>query len=121
VFAHGANWLPCDMRISECTDEDYEYLISSAAEANMNFLRVWGGGGVEKEAFYAACDRHGVMVYVEAPPPFLALFPFVLSCSTLVKYVPRASLAVNVARPPFVNSFWLCLSLFCSALLALWS
>lgn len=65
VFAHGANWLPCDMRISECTDTDYEYLIRAAAEANMNFLRVWGGGGVEKEAFYAACDRYGVMVYQE--------------------------------------------------------
>ena len=28
VFAHGANWVPCDMRISECTAEDYEYLQS---------------------------------------------------------------------------------------------
>lgn len=65
VFAHGANWLPCDMRISECTDSDYAYLIRAAAEANMNFLRVWGGGGIEKEAFYATCDREGVMVYQE--------------------------------------------------------
>lgn len=65
VFAHGANWLPCDMRISECTELDYEYLIGAAANANMNFLRVWGGGGVEKPAFYDACDRHGIMVYTE--------------------------------------------------------
>ena len=61
----GANWLPCDMRISECTEEDYEYLIRTAAAANMNFIRVWGGGGIEKQAFYDACDRHGVMVYQE--------------------------------------------------------
>jgi beta-mannosidase len=65
IFAHGANWLPCDMRISECTAEDYEYLMRSAALANMNFLRVWGGGGVEKQAFYDAADRYGIMIYQE--------------------------------------------------------
>lgn len=37
----GANWLPCDMRISECRAADYNYLIGTAADANMNFLRVW--------------------------------------------------------------------------------
>jgi hypothetical protein len=31
----------------------------------MNFIRIWGGGGVEKDAFYDACDRHGVMIYQE--------------------------------------------------------
>lgn len=49
VFAHGANWLPCDMRTSECTPEHYEYLIGSAADANMNFIRVWG---VSNPAFF---------------------------------------------------------------------
>ena len=31
----------------------------------MNFLRVWGGGGIEKQAFYDAADRAGIMVYQE--------------------------------------------------------
>ena len=53
------------MRIGECTAEDYNYLIKSAANANINFIRVWGGGGVEKQSFYDACDRHGIMVYQE--------------------------------------------------------
>ena len=71
VFARGANWLPCDMRISECTEEDYEYLLSAAADSNMNFIRVWGGGGVEKQAFYDAADRHGIMIYraIATPHP----------------------------------------------------
>jgi beta-galactosidase/beta-glucuronidase len=65
VFARGANWLPCDMRISECTAADYDYLLGTAADANMNFVRVWGGGGIEKEAFFDAADRLGIMVYHE--------------------------------------------------------
>lgn len=43
-------------------------LIRAAADANMNFIRVWGGGGIEKQAFYDACDRHGIMVYVWVAP-----------------------------------------------------
>ena len=43
-------------------------LIHAAADANMNFIRVWGGGGIEKQAFYDACDRHGIMVYVWVAP-----------------------------------------------------
>src|SRR4051812_1339213 len=32
-------------------------LLQSAIEANMNTLRVWGGGAYEQEAFYDACDE----------------------------------------------------------------
>jgi beta-mannosidase len=31
----------------------------------MNFLRVWGGGLCEREQFYSACDRAGIMVWQE--------------------------------------------------------
>ena len=65
VFAHGANWLPPDMRLGEVTAADYDYLVGTAADSSMNFLRVWGGGGIESDEFYDACDRHGVMVYQE--------------------------------------------------------
>jgi beta-mannosidase len=51
------------MRVSECTAKDYDYLLGAAADANMNYIRVWGGGGVEKQAFYDAADREGLMVY----------------------------------------------------------
>ena len=42
----------------------------------MNFIRVWGGGGVEKQAFYDAADRHGIMIYrAIATAPLSCLLP----------------------------------------------
>jgi beta-mannosidase len=34
-----------------------------AAEANVNMLRVWGGGIYEPECFWQACDREGILVW----------------------------------------------------------
>ena len=45
------------------TAEDYEQLLTTARDANMNMLRVWGGGIYEHDAFYACCDQLGVLVW----------------------------------------------------------
>lgn len=37
-------------------------LLQSAVDANMNVLRVWGGGVYEQELFYSICDELGIMV-----------------------------------------------------------
>lgn len=37
-------------------------LLQSAVDANMNTLRVWGGGVYEQELFYNICDELGIMV-----------------------------------------------------------
>lgn len=37
-------------------------LLQSAVDANMNALRVWGGGVYEQELFYSTCDELGIMV-----------------------------------------------------------
>ena len=37
-------------------------LVRSAAEGNMNMLRVWGGGIWEPRAWFDACDEFGVML-----------------------------------------------------------
>ncbi len=63
VFAKGANWIPADSFLPRLTDSDYEDYIRLAKEANMNMLRVWGGGIYEEPAFYEACDRAGIMVW----------------------------------------------------------
>jgi beta-mannosidase len=42
-----------------------ERLLTLAKRANVNLLRVWGGGLIEKESFYDQCDRLGIMVWQE--------------------------------------------------------
>ncbi|HEX7317292.1 MAG TPA: glycoside hydrolase family 2 protein [Pyrinomonadaceae bacterium] len=63
VFAKGANWIPADSFPERVTRERYRHLIQSARDANMNMLRVWGGGYYEMDAFYELCDELGIMVW----------------------------------------------------------
>lgn len=81
VFAKGANWIPCDARPRHETPERVRDLLRSAAAANMNLLRVWGGGHFESDFFYEECDRLGLLLWHDlmmacmrypAHPAFLA-------------------------------------------------
>jgi beta-mannosidase len=63
VFARGANWIPDDCFLPRVTKERYRDRIAAARDANMNILRVWGGGIYETDAFYEACDEAGMMVW----------------------------------------------------------
>lgn len=63
IFTKGANWIPADSILSWLRDEDYENLVRMAHDANMNMLRVWGGGIYESDVFYNMCDELGIMVW----------------------------------------------------------
>ena len=63
VFTKGANWIPADNFIPRITRSKYEQLIKDAADANMNMLRVWGGGIYESDEFYELCDENGILVW----------------------------------------------------------
>jgi len=63
VFAKGANWIPADSILTWIQPEDYSRLLHMARDANMNMLRVWGGGIYEDKQFYALCDELGIMVW----------------------------------------------------------
>lgn len=63
VFAKGANWVPPTLLPGSTTDEEYDRLLNTAADANMNMLRVWGGGYYENSRFYEVCDRLGIMLW----------------------------------------------------------
>jgi len=67
IFAMGANWVPTDLLFARSNGKQYEYLVKKAAEMGFNMFRVWGGGLIEKEAFYDCCDRHGILVWQEFP------------------------------------------------------
>ncbi len=63
IFVKGANWLPISIFPASATPQDYENLLTLAADANINMLRVWGGGYYETDHFYRLCDRLGIMVW----------------------------------------------------------
>lgn len=63
VFAKGANYIPNDNFLPRVSNASYEKVIADAVDANMNMLRVWGGGIYENDYFYELCDKNGIMVW----------------------------------------------------------
>ncbi|AJS61217.1 beta-mannosidase [Paenibacillus sp. IHBB 10380] len=63
IFAKGANWIPIDSFIGSVSDFRYSHLIQMSKDANMNMLRVWGGGVYERDIFYEDCNRQGILVW----------------------------------------------------------
>jgi beta-mannosidase len=62
-FAKGGNWIPADSFVTRVTRQKYERLLKDCVEANMNMLRVWGGGNYESPEFYDLCDELGLVVW----------------------------------------------------------
>ncbi len=71
-FAKGADWIPADTFAPRISSDDYADLLKSAADANMNMLRVWGGGIYEPDIFYDLCDELGLCVWQD----------FMFACAT---------------------------------------
>jgi beta-mannosidase len=63
VFMKGANYVPQDNFLTRVDTARYMELIASVVEANMNMLRVWGGGFYENDVFYDLCDEYGILVW----------------------------------------------------------
>ena len=63
LYAKGVNWIPGDSFSPRMSKEKYHKLIKDCKEANMNMIRVWGGGIYEDDEFYKACDEYGILVW----------------------------------------------------------
>ncbi|MEP6902672.1 MAG: hypothetical protein ABJA66_13040, partial [Actinomycetota bacterium] len=63
VFGRGANWIPADIFPTRVTKEKYKNLLVSLKDANMNMLRVWGGGIYEDDYYYDLADEMGILVW----------------------------------------------------------
>jgi len=63
IFVLGANWIPEDLFPEDRGLMKIRKRLRQAADANLNLLRVWGGGAYEIEGFYRACDELGILVW----------------------------------------------------------
>lgn len=63
TFIKGSNYIPNDSFLPRVTKSDYQKVIKDAVDANMNMLRVWGGGIYENDYFYELCDKNGLLVW----------------------------------------------------------
>lgn len=66
VYAKGTNMIPLHIFASKTSPADLRFLVQQAVDANMNMLRVWGGGLYPQDALYDACDEAGVLLWQEA-------------------------------------------------------
>lgn len=63
LFAKGANYIPGEIMTTQQDKEYYERFFDDVQAANMNFIRVWGGGIYENEEFYRQADARGILVW----------------------------------------------------------
>jgi beta-mannosidase len=81
VFARGVNWIPDDCFPSRVTPERYAERLTQARDANVNLVRVWGGGIYESEEFYRTCDELGLLVWQD----------FLFACAAYAEEEPLRS------------------------------
>ena len=65
MYAKGWNWVPIDALYGVPRPGKLAHLLDLAARANVNLLRVWGGGLLETDDFYRRCDQLGLLVWQE--------------------------------------------------------
>ena len=106
IFARGANWVPASSFVGAIPDATYRDLLERAAGANMNMIRVWGGGIYEHDIFYAECDRLGLLVWQDF---MFACAPYPDDDPVFVENV-RAEVSEQVSR----LRHHACLALWCS-------
>lgn len=88
IWVRGANWIPDEVFLPRVDGVRYQQRLDQAVAANLNLLRVWGGGVYEDDDFYEYCDARGLMVWQD----------FMLACAAYSEDDPLRSEIVAEAR-----------------------
>ena len=67
IYYRGSNLVPPDILFGRIDEPRLTQLIELTRQANINLLRIWGGGIVLPDAFYRCADRAGIMIWQEFP------------------------------------------------------
>lgn len=62
VFIMGGSMVPACLFWSDWAEDDFRRLVRRAREANLNTLRIWGGGYLFPDAFFEEADLQGIMI-----------------------------------------------------------
>ncbi|MCL1036805.1 glycoside hydrolase family 2 protein [Shewanella submarina] len=63
LFMKGANYIPADAFPHRVGKQEYLASFDAALDANMNMLRVWGGGIYQDDEFYRLADEKGILIW----------------------------------------------------------
>lgn len=77
-FSKGANWIPADSFATRVTKDILRRYVDDALAANMNTLRLWGGGYYEEDELFDLCDAAGICLWVD----------FKFGCTTYPSFDP---------------------------------
>lgn len=67
IFINGVNWIPADSFLPRTNKDKINKLLLLAKNANVNMVRVWGGGIYESNDFFEICDSLGLLVWQDFP------------------------------------------------------
>jgi beta-mannosidase len=81
VFVRGANWITDDAFPHRVDRARYRRRLEQAEFANINLLRVWGGGIYESDDFYELCDEKGILTWQD----------FLFACAAYAEEEPLRS------------------------------
>lgn len=93
IYIKGANWIPDDAFPHRVGRARYEERIQQAVHANINLLRVWGGGIYESDDFYDVCDEQGMLSWQD----------FLFACAAYSEEEPMRSEVEAEARDNIVR------------------
>jgi len=104
IYCKGVNWIPADSFLPRVTHKKYADLLTLAKHANINMVRVWGGGIYENDEFYNLCDEIGLLVWQD----------FMFACGS---YPEKDEFIANVSEEITQNVLRLqhhaCIALWC--------
>lgn len=66
IFARGAVWAPINPVTLSADAQEIDRTVRAMRAAGANIVRISGTHSWESEAFYTACDRHGLLVWHDA-------------------------------------------------------
>ncbi|PKI91069.1 beta-mannosidase [Actinomycetales bacterium SN12] len=93
VYVKGVNWIPDDALTSRIDRARLERRMHQALDANLNLIRVWGGGIYESEDFYDLCDELGLLSWQD----------FLFACAAYPEEEPLRSEIEAEAREQIVR------------------